>query len=416
MTWLRRFGAAGLLVLALAGCSEEPAGEVERGPAGKTPVVRPEDVHGQGAGRAAAVLAPDYRQDMKPGVTDPPAAAKAPAEPAGRLFAAKPGQPAAAPPAAAPPAAAPPAAPGQPPAISTFPVQPPAVPAGGAQSAPSPVLITPTPAGPTPAAVVTAAPAAVAPSPAAAPAVAAQSAAMPQAVQTPQPGPGQRPSTGFPVEEARQLLLVTAADAQADKGTLRRYTRTGPGAPWVEAGQPVPCRLGRKGLGQGRGLAMALSGGPAKREGDGRTPAGVFPIPAAFGYASAEDAAKAGVRLPYVAISDRTSCVTDAGSPLFGKVVGPGERPEGGVRQDRMVRDDGANAWGVVIGHNAGAADPQAGTCIFLNVRPAGGPATGGSVGIPAEAAAALAAWLDPAARPVVAVLPEAEAKAWGLP
>ena len=358
---LRRLGAASLVVLALAGCSEEPADEVERGPAGKTPVVRPEDVHGQGAGRAAAVLAPDYRQDMKPGVTDPPAAAMAPAEPAGRLFAAKPGQPAAAPP------------------VATG--QPPAAPVATAQPAP----IIPPPAG-----------------------------------QPPQPGVVQQPSTGFPVQDARQLVLVTAPDALADKGTLRRFARTGPGAPWVEAGQPVPCRLGRKGLGLGRGLAPVLPGGPVKREGDGRTPAGLFPIPAAFGYASAEDAAKAGVRLPYVAVSDRTSCVTDAGSPLFGKVVGPGERPEGGVRQDRMVRDDGANAWGVVIGHNAGAADPQAGTCIFLNVRPAGGPATGGSVGIPAEAASALAAWLDPAARPVVAVVPEAEARtlgvSWGLP
>ncbi|EKO40009.1 MAG: hypothetical protein B193_1230, partial [Solidesulfovibrio magneticus str. Maddingley MBC34] len=105
MSWLRRFVAALLMVLALAGCSEDPSGEVERGPAGKTPVVRPEDVHG--GGRAAAVLAPDYRQDMKPGVTDPPAAAKAAADPAGRLFAAKPGQPAAAPTTAAPTTAAP---------------------------------------------------------------------------------------------------------------------------------------------------------------------------------------------------------------------------------------------------------------------------------------------------------------------
>jgi L,D-peptidoglycan transpeptidase YkuD (ErfK/YbiS/YcfS/YnhG family) len=396
MARLRRFGAAGLLVLALAACSEEPAGEVEHGPAGKTPVVRPEDVHGQGAGRAAAVLAPDYRQDMKPGVTDPPAAAKAPADPAGRLFAAKPGQP------AAPPQAAPSAASSQ--------IQ--AAAAGAAQPLPT----VPTPAGQPPAVVVAAAPAAAAPLPAAAPAVAAPSTAMPQTAQTPQPGVVQQPSTGFPVEEARQLVLVTAEGILVDKGTLRRYARTGPGAPWVEAGQPVPCRLGRKGLGQGRGLAAALPGGPVKREGDGRTPAGVFSIPAAFGYASAEDAARAGVRLPYVAVSDRTSCVTDAGSPLFGRVVGPEERPEGGVRQDRMVRDDGANAWGLVIGHNVGAADPQAGTCIFLNVRPAGGPATGGSVGIPAEAAAALAAWLDPSAKPVVAVMPEAEAKAWGLP
>jgi L,D-peptidoglycan transpeptidase YkuD (ErfK/YbiS/YcfS/YnhG family) len=400
MAWPRRFVAALLVVLALAGCSEEPAGEVERGPAGKTPVVRPEDVHG--SGRAAAVLAPDYRQDMKPGVTDPPAAAKAPAEPAGRLFAAKPGQPPAAPSATG----SPPAVPSQLPAGPATTAQPPAAPASPAQP---PAFAPAMPGQPSPAVVAAAA----------APAAQPPTASLP-AGQTPQPGANQRPSTGFPVEDARQLVLVSAADAQADKGTLRRFSRTGPGAPWTPAGQPVPCRLGRKGLGQGRGLAAALPGGPAKREGDGRTPAGVFPIPAAFGYASAEDAAKAGVRLPYVAVNDRTSCVTDAGSPLFGRVAGPAERPGGGVRQDRMVRDDGANAWGVVIGHNVGAADPQAGTCLFLNVRPAGGPATGGSVGIPAEAAAALAAWLDPAARPVVAIVPEAEVgtlgPSWGLP
>ena len=55
-----------------------------------------------------------------------------------------------------------------------------------------------------------------------------------------------------------------------------------------------------------------------------------------------------------------------------------------------MVRDDGANVWGVVIGHNSGATDPEGGTCLFVNVRPAGGPPTGGSIGIPSESAAAL--------------------------
>jgi L,D-peptidoglycan transpeptidase YkuD (ErfK/YbiS/YcfS/YnhG family) len=407
MSGLRRLGAASLLLLALGGCSEEPAGEVGSGPAGKTPVVRPEDVHGPGGGRAA-VLAPDYRQGMNPGVTDPPAAAvsaKAAGEPeAGRLFAAKPGV-APVPGGQGAGGSAAPAAPSVPQVSSSTLVA--ASPSGAAALAVQSAA---------PAVVGTAAPSAagttgqappVAPGLATGAAVAAMS------------GGNGRNSDGFPVGEARQLVLVTAADTHSDKGVLRRLVRSGPGAPWSEAGPPVICRLGRKGLGQGRGLAVVMPAGPDKGEGDGRTPAGLFPLPSAFGYAPAEAAAAAGVRLPYVAVTDRTSCVTDPGSPLFGQVVGPKERPEGGLRQDRMVRDDGANAWGVVIGHNA-AAEARAGTCLFVNVRPAGGPATGGSIGIPAEAAAALAAWLDPAAAPLLAVLPEAQARAlgatWGLP
>ena len=220
--------------------------------------------------------------------------------------------------------------------------------------------------------------------------------------------------------DSRQLVLVTAADYQATRGMVQRLVRTGPGAPWTEAGQPVPCQLGRKGLGVGRGLWPGLAGGPAKHQGDGRTPAGLFTLPAAFGSAGAEAAAAAGVRLPYVTVTDRVSCITDPASPLFGRVVGPEQRPEGGLRQDRMVRDDGANAWGVVIGHNSQTIDPEGGTCLFVNVRPAGGPPTGGSIGLPSGQAAALAAWLDPGAGPLVAVLPQAEyrslAAAWGLP
>ncbi|MHC1789709.1 hypothetical protein [Solidesulfovibrio sp.] len=370
---LRRLAVAAAVatVLALVGCSEEPGGEGGGGVAGKTPVVRPEDVHGPGGGRAA-VLAPDYRQNLAAGLETAPAPGPA-----------RQGVPAVAP----VPAAGSLVAPGPAPGAGTGP---------GASGAPT----------------------------AAAPDVVASSQAPSQPVTPARPGPspgpaGGRETAGFPSAEARQLVLVTAADMSATRGTLRRLTREQPGAPWREAAPAVPCQLGRKGLGVGRGLVQALAG-PAKRQGDGRTPAGLFPLPAAFGAAGAETAAAAGVRLPYVAVTDRVSCITEASSPLFGRVVGPGERPEGGLRQDRMARDDGANVWGVVIGHNSDAGDPGAGTCLFVNVRPAGGPPTGGSIGIPSEQAAALAAWLDPSAKPLLAVLPEAEyralAPAWGLP
>jgi len=226
--------------------------------------------------------------------------------------------------------------------------------------------------------------------------------------------------TGFPVAGCRQLVLVVAPDFNSVRGTLRRFSREGADGPWRENGERVECVLGRAGLGAGRGL-LPLMAGPLKRQGDHRTPAGLFSLPEVFGYATAEAAAKAGVRLPYQAVTDRSACLTDPTSPRFGRIVGPGERSaaEKG-RQERMKRDDGANLWGVVIGHNRENPDPEAGTCLFVNVRAAGGPPTGGSIGLPEAQVMALAAWLDPAAGPLLAVLPEKQyqqvKRTWGLP
>ena len=122
----------------------------------------------------------------------------------------------------------------------------------------------------------------------------------------------------------------------ASKGTLRRLVRDGAGGGWHEDGEAAPCVLGRKGLGVGRGSPLELPGS-AKREGDGRTPAGLFPLPEVFGYAPTSEAKAKGVRLPYLAVTDRTACVTDGDSPLFGRIVGPEERIAAKVgRQDRM--------------------------------------------------------------------------------
>lgn len=391
---LRRVAAAALVCLVLTGCSDEPAGDSGQSVTGKTPVVRPEDVYGP-SGNRAAVLSPDYRQGMTPVLAAGPGPSRreTAGDPAAeRLFAANPA-----------PTVGPTSAPMSPGVASGG-----GVAGGKASSSAQPAVGTP------------AAPPEQQPSRTVAAAPAAPPGAVPASGTFGTSGPAGRASTGFPVADSRQLVLVTAADFQATRGTVQRFVRSGPGAPWTEAGQPVPCQLGRKGLGVGRGLWPGLAGGPAKRQGDGRTPAGLFALPAAFGYAGAETAAAAGVRLPYVAVTDRVSCITDPASPLFGRVVGPDERPEGGLRQDRMVRDDAANVWGVVIGHNRETIDPEGGTCLFVNVRPADGPPTGGSIAIPSEQAAALVAWLDPGVRPLLAVLPQAEyralAAAWGLP
>lgn len=391
------------LVLLSQGCSDDPRTDDKETVIGKTPVVRPEDVHRQGAG-GAAVLSPDYREGLTASLDAPPSAAKRRGEPpalsdpaAKRLFA---GQAVVPPAAATPPTTSAPAA-------TMWPATSASAPAAGAPSA-SPLV------------QENRAMAAAGPSvPQTPPANReGRSAAAPTAAAGP-PLAGAATNV-FPVAGCRQLLVVTAKDFAASSGLLRRFARQGPDAPWQEIGGGVPCRLGRNGLGVGRGL-VDFSDGPVKKQGDGRTPAGLFRLPEAFGYADEAAARAAGVRLPYAALTDRSACVTAPDSPLFGRIAGPEAREAGGaVRQERMVRDDRANVWGVLVGHNREQPDPGAGACVFVNVRPASGPPTGGSVGCPEDVAAGLAAWLDPAGAPVLAVLPEAvyrrERQAWGLP
>src|SRR5690606_13859529 len=93
--------------------------------------------------------------------------------------------------------------------------------------------------------------------------------------------------------DARQMVLVVTDDWDATTGTLRTFARDDAGA-WHAQDEAAPVSIGRGGSGWGIGLHPAQADGPAKREGDGRSPAGVFAIGDAFGYAAHADTA-----LPY---------------------------------------------------------------------------------------------------------------------
>ena len=84
-----------------------------------------------------------------------------------------------------------------------------------------------------------------------------------------------------PVDACRQIVLVVVAVWPHTTGTLVRYDRGAGG--WVRDGSGVPVTIGRGGCGWGMGLHPATDEEPRKREGDGRSPAGVFAIGMAFG-------------------------------------------------------------------------------------------------------------------------------------
>ena len=214
--------------------------------------------------------------------------------------------------------------------------------------------------------------------------------------------------------ETRQLVLVVTPGWEATAGTLRRFTREAEGAAWTEVGEPIPVVVGRSGLGWGRGLHPEGLDGPGKREGDGRAPAGVFPLTEVFGYAR-----EAATGLPYRPATPDLECVDDVASAHYNEVLDRSSvEPDWGSHEE-MRRDDDLYRLGVVVAHNQ-PAEPGAGSCIFLHVWAGPHSTTSGCTAMTSDAMDAVAAWLDADAAPVLVQLPEAEyarlKTPWALP
>ncbi len=233
------------------------------------------------------------------------------------------------------------------------------------------------------------------------------------------PTTGSVVETQSPIDAARtQLVTVVARSWDEFETTLRRYERA-PGGEWMPVGEPIDTVIGRAGYGWGRGLhgngAPQGRPGPTKREGDGRSPAGVFEIGAAYGYA--EEART--LSLPYAQATPALRCVDDPASRHYNRIVSTADTAVDWKSAEHMRRDDELYTLAIVVEHNTRETAPGAGSCIFVHVWRGPGIGMTGCTAMPRATLEDFAAWLRPGAAAWVA-LPEAEyaalKPAWGLP
>jgi D-alanyl-D-alanine dipeptidase len=227
------------------------------------------------------------------------------------------------------------------------------------------------------------------------------------------------PATVSPIAVSRQLVVVTTPGWDSTTGMLHRFERAREGEAWRAVGTPTPIVVGRTGLAWGIGFDAvpgAEASAPRKREGDGRSPAGVFPLDTVFGF----QPLAAPLGLPFVSLTDQTDCVDDPGSAHYNTVVA----------RDRVSRVDWSSAermrtieqykLGVIVGYNAAPPVPGRGSCIFLHIW--GGPAstTAGCTALDARELTAVVEWLDASRRPMLVQLTASEYQRlrgrWDLP
>jgi L,D-peptidoglycan transpeptidase YkuD (ErfK/YbiS/YcfS/YnhG family) len=225
---------------------------------------------------------------------------------------------------------------------------------------------------------------------------------------TPSAGQFCNESAAHALQECRQLIVVTTVTWTAVSGQICCFDRQGTEVSWQ---QPFFCNdavVGKGGMGWGLGLHGEISGDPPhKREGDGRAPAGIFRLSAAFGYM---DATASGVSsFPYLHVSETTEGVDDSKSGYYNRVVDAAKIAKDWTTSEQMLRPDGLYKWGVIVEHNWTPPLPGAGSCIFLHIWRGPGQGTAGCTAAPAEYIVQVVHWLDEAKHPLLIQLPRTQ-------
>ena len=225
-----------------------------------------------------------------------------------------------------------------------------------------------------------------------------------------------------------QMIVVVTPGWDAVEGRLQRFERADTHASWRPAGEPIAIVVGAGGMGWGIGLIAAgspsvrIESEPIKKEGDGKSPAGVFALGTAFG-----DAAQPlpGLKLPYLFLTPSIECVDDASSKNYNRLVDRSSVAPDWNSSEHM-RDIGESyRWGIVIDHNSTvlgrtAPQPGGGSCVFLHIWHSFDRGTAGCTAMSRDNLESMLLWLDPARQPVLVQLPESAyqrlALSWSLP
>lgn len=157
---------------------------------------------------------------------------------------------------------------------------------------------------------------------------------------------------------------------------------------WRRAFGPMRTMVGRQGI-------APLN---EKREGDGRTPSGIYLIGTAFGYAPSFPTG-----LSYRQATKNDFWVDDVNSPQYNQWVTG--QPEA-ISFEDMRRKDDLYKYGAVIEYNTKPIVPGHGSAIFIHIWRAPGQFTSGCVALSPRSLKKLLGWLDTRRHPVIVLSP----------
>ncbi len=186
---------------------------------------------------------------------------------------------------------------------------------------------------------------------------------------------------GIPPETSQALVVASEAPGRPAATAYLVKRRDGD---WLSVLPAFDAVIGRNGF----------AAGGEKREGDGKTPSGIFPLMRTFGYATS-----ISTRMPYRQITGDDVWVDDPASPDYNQWMKKGQTAAASFEE--MLRSDGLYRCGAVIEYNTRPVVQGMGSAIFLHIWKGKDTGTSGCVAMEEAMLVRLIAWLEPARNPV---------------
>lgn len=186
------------------------------------------------------------------------------------------------------------------------------------------------------------------------------------------------------IKKSTQVLLVVD-NSSLFYNERKVYALEKKGDDWKMAFEPFNAVIGKNGF--------ATAG--EKREGDGKTPSGIFALQMTFGYDELIN-----TKMFYRQALGDDIWIDDPNANDYNRWVKKQETRA--ASYERMRRDDNLYKYGIVIEYNTSPVMKGHGSAIFFHVWRGENITTEGCVAVSEQAIVKILAWLDPQALPVI--------------
>lgn len=200
------------------------------------------------------------------------------------------------------------------------------------------------------------------------------------------------------IPDSSQLITVISPSAESTSAILRMYEKDGHGQ-WSVIGKETPVKLGRGGLKWDDKQIPFFSTEDRKKEGDGASPAGFFPLLKVMSYEN-----KFVSKMPQLILTEDIKCIDDDNSTSYNKIVDSRNTKNDWLSAETMRRKDNLYKYVIEVGYNQGPLKGK-GSCIFLHIWRNSDTPTSGCTAMDEEDIKWLIQQLDPLKNPIIVQL-----------
>lgn len=197
----------------------------------------------------------------------------------------------------------------------------------------------------------------------------------------------------------KQMIVVISDDYNSSNAKLQRYILKD--NKWQQTGERIDIKIGKNGMGWGLGLhSIPADATIIKKEGDGKSPIGIFELGFAFGYEPFD------VKYPYSVMKEYHHCVDDGNSIFYNQIINSNMQIiKDYTSFEHMKFPSDYYKYGIVVKHNPDNI-PNNGSCIFMHIKSI--PTTGCDA-MSEEQIKEIIAWLDKKSNPILVQAPKNE-------